>query len=361
MIFTDDNFKTDLVIFHGDEFVYVAVPSCSLSIELYDKAKKILAVDPILTSNIREKIMTMEKDSKYSWPNYSANFGLSYYQQPSIMNSENPDVQSRAKLMGVNRGRIFVKVPKSISKHSFVSKVSTLYKEKFLPSFKSDRKFGFRQKQQRPRMCETFMRRKKMYFPSPLNSSLPNCEDTMAIEVGMFENKLRTISEWILTNVFMPLPYSQVAYITSQKMAEVNNLVMKKKRFILPCSTSNRLLPKGTLCNVYEKPLHDDDNGCITPSIWTNLIEDEYSFIQFHSTNMKIQFRCTTTRFLWFMGYIPHMTKSEKRKHVKCGNNLKSPIRISHSAYSKSIHEFMYLHLFDDKVKKESLNLCFKH
>jgi hypothetical protein len=41
-----------------------------------------------------------------------------------------------------------------------------------------------------------------MHLPCPLKSSIPPCNDTVKNAVAEFENRIRTTSEWILSEVF---------------------------------------------------------------------------------------------------------------------------------------------------------------
>ena len=80
--------------------------------------------------------------------------------------------------------------------------------------------------------------------------------------------------------------------------------------------------------------------------------------IHFQGINMNIEISCAHNRFLWFMGYIPHFTKSCNNQYIESGEGVKSPLRMLHSAYSKSIHEFVFLNIFNKNNFKEAVNSC---
>ena len=210
-----------------------------------------------------------------------------------------------------------------------------------------------------PRMIDNFTRRKQIHLPLPLNSSLPEIEDKASVKLATYENEIRTISEWIVLNLFMPLPYSQVAYIASENMRMSAALALGRNRSVLPYIDGCRPFPKGTVCNVHKKPLHDDDNGCLTPSVWTNLIADADALISFYGTGMEVNFSCTEHRFCWFMGFVPHETHNKQKKNVTTESGGKSPMRISHSAYSKSMYEYLFLYVFSKKHINVAINNCY--
>ena len=136
--------------------------------------------------------------------------------------------------MGAPRGYAFVRAPKIMSKVTFPVKMSPIYRRQFLPVFKKKRKFDSGARNINPMMCEDFTNRQKIYFLSLLNSSTPRKDDMQAIELGFFENKICTILEWILSNVFMTLPYAQVAHVTAEKMENISKTVGKTKGMALP-------------------------------------------------------------------------------------------------------------------------------
>ena len=145
----------------------------------------------------------------------------------------------------------------------------------------------------------------------------------------------------------MPLPYSQVPNIMYENMKRVSKCSLERIKVRLPFDMSCRPLPKGTICNVFCKTLHDDDNSCISPAIWTNLVEDVDTVLSFKGVNFNISIQCTTNRFCWFMGYVPHYTKNKDKKMFECSDGTKVPLCVSHSAYSKSVHEFLFLNAFN--------------
>ena len=72
--FTESDMESDFMVFHSEHFVYIAVHMISLLHQLYNKAQETLNLTVKINSNIRQKIITMKKCQKMSWPNYLANF-----------------------------------------------------------------------------------------------------------------------------------------------------------------------------------------------------------------------------------------------------------------------------------------------
>ena len=141
------------------------------------------------------------------------------------------------------------------------------------------------------------------------------------------ENKLRIVSEYILAKVFYCLPYATVPFIACQNIKEAKKYVQNNMKDLFPAP---RVFPKGTLGMYPTKRMHDDDNGAVSPSLWTSVCGDDNTQLSFHAVNFEVSLTTTTHRMCWFMGWIPHKTTTTttKKKGIES-------IRINHSAYTK--------------------------
>jgi hypothetical protein len=176
-----------------------------------------------------------------------------------------------------------------------------------------------------------------MHLPCPLKSSIPPCNDTVKNAVADFENRIRTISEWFLSEIFFSLPYGTTAFLAADDLQSACDYA-STKGLTFPCGSLCRPLPKGTLGMYPYKALHDDGNSCIIPSMWQSVVGHDFLNLVFVGKQMKVQIRASNQRFCWFMGWIPHKTEL-------LGDD---PLfRICHSAYSKPEMEHLTLSLLN--------------
>ena len=145
--------------------------------------------------------------------------------------------------------------------------------------------------------------------------------------LGSLENKLRSVSEYILAKVFYCLPYGTVPFIACENVKNAGRYLKKDAKDLFPV---RQVFPKGTLGMYPVKRMHDDNNGAVSPSLWTSVCGDDNTQLSFHAVNFEVSLTTTTHRVCWFMGWIPHKTTTTVTKK----KGLES-IRINHSAYTK--------------------------
>ena len=350
-----------MVVIHNSYVILLAFPAAHIATRAYHLAMDSTGLVPDVTDEMCEEMITMQRDKQSSWPPYQANYGQSCWEQPSSENVSCPESMSRNAAIGSARGGMFGE-NKVTTKGTFAGRIKPIYETTCLPVFCGKRTFGYVKGNRQPRMVEDFAKRIYYYLPSPLNLSIPSKNDYKAISLATLENQLRTIAEWLLMNFFMGLPYCMVPYIAYNNMSNAYDIISEKIKCRVYSKAGCRIFPKGTLCNTHKKDLHDDDNGCISPSVWTNLIGQNETTITFRTTQFHISFTCSTYRFALFMGYVPHYTFVEKCRSLDVPNiKKKSPCWFLHSAYTKSIYKYMALKVFgEDNVDKSCLNILKK-
>jgi hypothetical protein len=107
--------------------------------------------------------------------------------------------------------------------------------------------------------------------------------------------------------------------------------------------SAQRVLPKGACGIIPYKAMHDDNNGTISPSLWTNSNMTEPAsptLLVFVINGCEISVRVSALRWLMFMGYIPHETRPASPEQT-CNEP-----RLHHSAFVKPDAEHMAAHIF---------------
>ena len=103
--------------------------------------------------------------------------------------------------------------------------------------------------------------------------------------------------------------------------------------------SASRILPKGAVGIAPYKPFHDDNNGVISLSFWTNLTQPPTpTNLVFLLNGHKVSLRATAHRFVLFMGYVPHETAPVDPSHTSW-----EP-RVHHSAFAKPDAEHLAAH-----------------
>jgi hypothetical protein len=138
---------------------------------------------------------------------------------------------------------------------------------------------------------------------------MPPASDKKLVTTAKFESGAsRTISEWILCNIFYSLPCGTAASLARNQLKAASDYGSSRS-LPLPCQSLCRPLPKGAIGIQRTKVLHDDGNSALIPGIWTSLLEDKTVVLRFVGRTFNIHFRTNTFRFCWFMGWIPHKTE----------------------------------------------------
>jgi hypothetical protein len=204
----------DEVVVHSTHLVYVAILSESLCREAHLLAQHELGVCPVLSEDAIEGIKcTGKNDKELSWPLHSANCGVTLCPQTSTLFSLNNNQQTQ--LINGSIGLIregYIKTSACSFQHTFVPVVQPIYDNEFFPAFllplaKEDDFYEDRpaKKTRRdPRFKSNFLQCDKMHLPCPLKSSIPPCNGTVQNAAAGYKNQIRTISKWILSEVFSP-------------------------------------------------------------------------------------------------------------------------------------------------------------
>ena len=80
---TDKNFEANVLVIHGLYTVFVMVPKEQFLVKAYKLAMASTGLFPEVTEEICEEMITMLRDKLSSWPQYQANYGQSFQDQPS--------------------------------------------------------------------------------------------------------------------------------------------------------------------------------------------------------------------------------------------------------------------------------------
>jgi hypothetical protein len=163
--------------------------------------------------------------------------------------------------------------------HSLAMAVRELYEQEVMTYFKDGRDlpqsecwYGKRHDTKKVRQHPQFtaglwFESWKMFkIPSPLISSLPPSDNLSLVAVAKFECRLRTLSEWLLTNIFYTLPYGTAAMLAANQLSSACVYAESIQKW-LPCHVLCRPLPKGAIGIQRTKDLHDDGNLAVIPRI----------------------------------------------------------------------------------------------
>ena len=335
----DDNCwieEYDMLVVHGDRLVYVAVPSPALCVRCYREALSVMGMDVEITEYHRDLMQYFgNENKKLQFPPSSLNFGISARPQSYGLVVKKPSVTLNT----------LTKAALSVYLESFEGvyiKQKTLPRDKYHKNRKG---------------CQ----RLRQTFEGPLFSIPLTLKDTydyfskQKVTNGMrrlsiLENKLRSVSEYLLAKVFYSLPYGTLPFIGCKNLEKASEYLKEEDmKEYFPVA---RALPKGTLGMYPSKTMHDDDNGAISPSIWTSVVGDDDTTLTFYGVNFEVSLSTTTNRFCWFMGWIPHKSKSKNPRQKR--NNM----RVNHSAYTKPEFEHFVLTLLckNKKIYRATMN-----
>jgi hypothetical protein len=103
---------------------------------------------------------------------------------------------------------------------------------------------------------------------------------------------------------------------------------------------ASRILPKGAAGTCPTKPMHDDNNGVISLSCWTSLtVSNAEVDLVFLINGYEVSIRASELRWIFFMGYLPHESRSVFR------NNPATEQRLHHSSFVKPEAEYLATHI----------------
>ena len=355
-----DEQDADGVVVHNEFMVIVATFTPSVCQRMYSEAESALGfTSTISQSAIRgiQKIGNSDHTQKKSSGVYFASFGLSTRVQPDFDNCKSLDRQARQrKLDGPSRSEI----PNPQNDYSLSKSVGPIYFRDFVPYFfgkgrepydqfygPSDRQ---RNKNFRFPKDHGLESRKSIYMSPPVVASMPmSNDDPDIIAAAEMENRLRNISEWLLLNMFGPLPFSATGLICAQNLEEANKRYRARTNANLPWATLARVFPKGSVGTRLTRDLHDDGNGAISPGVWTCLTDHDDVVFNMLGHRLNIEISARSKRFVWFMGWVPHRVVSKSGKDCRSLGPMEKTERIHHSAFSKLDYEQACLVAFSRK------------
>ena len=338
--------QADIYVLHDKCMVYVVTFSSDVCSKIYLVAAETTDISVQLNEEIIGGIKAVgnsDQMQKSEEAVYTANYGATIRPQRSTLKTKSQRTKDINDAVGCPRGGTItssVAFPFSVS-----TPVRHLYLSEFLPVYSApdlddcDRWYSVRPNKKRarvPRFTDgnRLEERQRLKLPSPLVSSMPPSADKNLVAAARFESGVRTISEWILCNVFYSLPYGTAAMLAGNQLKAASDYGASKS-LPLPCQSLCRPLPKGAIGIQRTKALHDDGNSALIPGIWTSLLGDEAVILRFVGRHFNVFFRTTTYRFCWFMGWIPHKTEVLEDPTIKSKGAMSAVERIHHSAFSK--------------------------
>jgi len=358
------------VVVHGKSLVYLCTFTSNLCSLLYEKAEADTNLKASLSTKGWDGIEKLAgKDTTQRIEPYVSyvSFGLSTMIQPTNPSPKTPVCKARLAAVG---GCDQCTVSNEQTQHSLHSVVAQLYRRDFHPFFHSKRHhprddfYGRRLNGKKTRLqrfsggglqhCD------KLYMMKPMNSSLPVSStgeeyETAERQAAIEENRIRSISEYVLIKYFATLPYSSTGLIARNNIEDADMMSKNRHRRSLPWAQWARVFPKGTIGGACTKDLHDDENACVSPGIWTSIEGDEAVSVCFYGHRMNVEFSATSKRFCWFMGWIPHKCYMPSRPSFRSSGQMKRE-RVHHSAFSKPEYEHIGCFLFSRKYRTKAVS-----
>lgn len=214
----------------------------------------------------------------------------------------------------------------------------------------------------RPRPTEKFHQNSNyVRCPFTLNNSLPKESNKSEVKLTSWETNLRAIEEDMMKSVFGMLPnviwasiLAKVMERTEEKLGEFDIHAFEKwiasgenghpPKLGFPAKgCASRLLPKGAMGISPTKPMHDDNNGLISLGCWTSLTESDAEVdLVFLINGKEVSIKATRLRWVLFMGFLPHESRSADKK---CP--AKKP-RLHHSSFVKPEVEYLATHILSN-------------
>ena len=354
-------------VIHGETLVYVATFTESVCAEIAALAEQNTGFTYQSTDEAIEGVKEIANSDEMQANEcavYTANFGLTCRPQRSTAKSTNATTLALDAAIGAPRGG-HVACPSL--RYSLTSAVASIYHQEFYPYFKNpelplaDRWYdkGKNRNQARtPRFSShgrNLETRSQLKVFHPMRTSVPASFEHQQNAAAEMECRFRTLSEWIMANVFYPLPYGTTGFIAKDNLEKASGL-SARKGYNLPCQSLCRPLPKGAVGIQRVKELHDDGNAAIIPGVWTSIIGDPTVCLRFVACRMNYFFTATDRRFCWFYGWVPHKTEVHANPAIRAHGAMAELQRLHHSAFSKPEFEHLSLILFSPKYVKETLS-----
>lgn len=356
-------------VLHGSHLVYVATFTPEVCGRITELAVSSTGLSYCISKDAITGLMEVANSDSMQANEpavYTANFGATVRnQKPTTKKAITSDiVRAYDYAVGASRyGR--VTTPSSLET-SLAEAVSFMYHANFYSKFldpslpKEDQWYSERSNGKGSRIPrfskngKNFWNRGQMMLPCPRKTSLPIASNHYQVVAAKTESRIRTLSEWLLANVFAPsLPYSSSAFLAQQNMQRACHYSETANSQPLPIKTLCRPLPKGAIGVQRVKEMHDDGNAAIIPGVWTSLVGDETVVLQFSGLHWDVYFRTTTRRFCWFYGWIGHKTKVLNDSSVVAKGKMNKVQRVHHSAFNKPDLEHVALALFSDDYMKQ--------
>jgi hypothetical protein len=314
-----NNNKADAIVIHGEYMVYFATLKSSVCKYLYQTGCDNLSFSTSFSEAAIHGVMklgnndTMQKTQDVV---YTANFGMSERPQRNNNNSTNSLSRAITTSVGCHRGAYIPNDNKKLQNNNLSclsDVISSIYHHDFYPFFfnsnitNEDKWYNNSTTKRKPRfMKKGFLdSKKKIHIPYPLKSSVPFSSSNKDLsEAASIESKIRNVSEWILGNVFISLPYSATAFIAEENINSAMRYCSSYEMLDKPMAllkSIERPLPKGAVGFNKTKDLHDDGNSSIIPGIWSSHSDDNDIILRFCGRNLNVFLHTTMHRFCFFM------------------------------------------------------------
>jgi hypothetical protein len=292
---------------------------------------------------------------------YTTGFGYSCGQMADLGTRPSKEFLARAIARGGPASVHFRN--RHLGAPSLGSSRAGLRKELVKAAAKTSRDFADWDSKGRPRVSEAFrVDCEWVRAPFTLVNSLPLASDADRIRLATWETTLRGVEEHLMLSIFGSLPNVTWARILAKVFERAEAIMGQfdvdnyRQWAVAPwrhahgvgpgnlgCpwkGCASRLLPKGATGNARYKPCHDDDNGVISLSCWTNVVEpDTATELVFLINGFDVVLAASALRWVLFMGYIPHESRpaeSRSAPPTTCLDQRKgSSQRVFHSAFVK--------------------------
>jgi hypothetical protein len=342
--------NTDAIIVHGESMVYMATLSEELCSRIYLLVEDQLGLSVSSPSDIViQGIVDVTACHSPSKPRKGfiplANFGASVRPQPQGVDAKG----AYSHLVGSRRGGRFL-FPVNVVVKSIVLPVRAIYDADFRNVIKDPTRTL--------RLRDMFEQNKGCPLYYPLLSSLPSSSPSPSLAVALWENEVRSVSEYLLERVFVDLPYATTGCLCAHNLKKACSFAESLGKR-LPIKDLCRALPKGSVGLSSGRLLHDDGNAALIPGVWTSFAGNENCLLKFQSVDGSFYLRTTKRRFCLFYGWIPHLSEKLPGPVLGPKSSLDGYARVHHSAYSKPLIEFIGLSLFDDNDVMESVMNAF--